>query len=123
MEVMGYILVLDDNEEDLDVTQKYLSILDYKVEGAYSGEEGCRLFGRDQDCGLVITTMKLGNINGNDIARCIRNSTKPLTPIIAIGDTGDTIDQNLFNSVLMMPFKLKALGESVSSLMPPVARV
>jgi DNA-binding response OmpR family regulator len=118
-----YILVLDDDEEDLDMVRRYLSFLGYRVETACDAEEGCNLFDSDLDCGLVVTKMKVRDINGNDIAQYIRNSQRPQTPIIAIGRTGDNIDRSLFNSVLMTPCKLKLLGETVSSFMSPIARM
>jgi CheY-like chemotaxis protein len=117
---MAYILVLDDNKEDLDTIRKYLSFCGYRVEVACNGEEGCNLFNGDPDCGLVVTKMKMSDFSGNDIAQHVRNSPKPQTPIVAIGSTGDIIDRNLFNSVLMTPYKLKDLRETVYSFMPPM---
>jgi DNA-binding response OmpR family regulator len=105
------------------MVRRYLSFLGYRVETACGAEEGCNLFDNDLNCGLVITKMKVGDINGNDIAQYIRNSQQPHTPIIAIGRAEDDIDRCLFNSVLMTPCKLKLFGESVSSFMFPMARV
>ena len=117
---MAYILVLKDNEENLDTIRKYLSFCGYRVEVASNIEEGRNLFDGGLDCGLVITKMKMRDFNGNGIAQYVRNSPKPQTPIVAIGSTGDIIDRNLFNSVLMTPCKLKDLRETGYSFMSPM---
>ena len=120
---MACILVLHHNDEDLGLIRRYLSFLGYKVEEARTGEEACNLFDKDQDCGLVITTMKVQDIGGNDLAKYIRNSRNSHTPIVAIGTSKDNIERDLFNTVLMTPLKLKVLGDSVSSFLPPIARL
>jgi CheY-like chemotaxis protein len=117
---MKHIFVLHDDEEDLDMIRKYLSFLGYKVEAACNGQEARNLFYREPDCGLLITKIKMPDLEDNDIAQYIRNSQKAQTPIVAIANAGDNIDPNLFNSVVMTPCKLKVLGETVSSLIPPV---
>lgn len=115
---MGYILVVHDNEEDLENIRMYLSFLGYMVEAACHGQEGCNLFDGSLECDLVITKVKMREINGNNIAQYIRNSQRPHTPIVAIASTGDNIDRNSFKSVLMTPLKLKVLGETVASFVP-----
>ena len=81
---------------------------------ARDGEEACGFFDNDLNCDLVVTKVKMREINGNDIALYIRSPQKPQTPILAIGGIGNTI-----NSVLRAPLKLKVLGERVASFLPP----
>ena len=116
---MGYILVIHDNEEDLENIRLFLTLSGYNIEASSSWEQARSLFHRDPSCDLVITKMKMNETNGNDIANYIRNSQKTQIPILAIGGTGNNIDRNLFNSVLMTPVKLKFLGETVASFLPP----
>ena len=117
--VVGYILVIHDNEEDLENIRLFLTLSGYNIEASSSWEQARSLFHRDPSCDLVITKMKMNETNGNDIANYIRNSQKTQIPILAIGGTGDNIDRNLFNSVLITPFKLKVFGETVASFVPP----
>ena len=117
--VVGYILVIHDNEEDLENIRLFLTLSGYNIEASSSWEQARRLFDRDPSCDLVIAKMKMKETNGNDIANYIRNSQKTQIPILAIGGTGNNIDRNLFNSVLMTPVKLKFLGETVASFLPP----
>ena len=116
---MGYILVIHDNEEDLKNIRLFLTLSGYKIEASSSWEQARILFDGDPSCDLVITKVKMNETNGNDIANYIRNSQKTQIPVLAIGGTGDIIDRNLFNSVLLTPFKLKVLGETVATFLPP----
>jgi CheY-like chemotaxis protein len=87
----------------------------YKVEVASNGRDAVRLFDRDRiEVDLVVTDINMPDMSGNDVARHIRNSPKPETPIIAItGTVGEIDDPNLFNTILNKPFKLSALGKVI----------
>jgi CheY-like chemotaxis protein len=53
-------------------------------------------------------------MNGNEVARQIRKSEQPETPIIAmIGYQEMGFQGDLFDSVTIKPFKLQALGDTI----------
>ena len=115
---MGYILLIDDNEQDLERIRFFLSVLDYKVKVSNSWEAAKTLFDEDIDCDLVIGKGEIMQVSGSDITQYIRNSLKPLTPILFIGNTNN-IDRNLFSAVLKpSSFKWQILKDSVASLLP-----
>jgi len=117
---MGYILVIYDDAEDFENVRLFLTFCGYKIEACSDWEEARSLFESDLNCDLVIAKAKIGETNGNDIARYVRNSRKSQTPIMAIGGPEDNIDPNLFSSVLTTPLKLKVLEENVASLATPM---
>jgi len=113
---MEDILVVDDNEENLRAMRMFLTFLGYKVKEASNGEEAVRLL----DTGVkridfVITDIAMRGLNGNDVARYVRNSQSPRTPIVAITGYSDDIDRGLFNSILVKPYRLRTLAEKIAS--------
>lgn len=116
---MGYILVINDDGEELEKIRLLLSVWGYRAKFFRNWAEARSSFDSDFDWDLVVTRVTMGEVNGNDIAQYIRKSRQPQTPILAIGRTGDNIDRNLFNAVLMTPCKLNVLGEKVAFLVPP----
>jgi len=112
---MEHILVVDDNEENLRVMRIYLTALGYKVKVALNGEEAVRLLDTDLKVDFVITDIAMQGVDGNKLARYIRNSSRSELPIVAItGATGD-IDEGLFNSILVKPHRLRTLAEKIAS--------
>jgi CheY-like chemotaxis protein len=116
--IMGYILVIHDDTEDLGTLRLFLSVFDYDVKVSSNWEEASALFDGDLNCDLIITKAKMNEIYGYDFARHVRNSPRPDIPILAIGSAENDIDPTHFNSVLETPFKLKILGDAVASFMP-----
>jgi CheY-like chemotaxis protein len=54
--------------------------------------------------------------DGNAVAKHIRNSRKPDTPIVAITGFGEDIEKGLFNLSLLKPFKVQALMGAIETL-------
>jgi len=112
---MEYILVVDDNEENLRVMRMFLTALGYKVKVALNGVEAVRLLDTGLKVDFVITDIAMPGLNGNDVARYVRNSQRPRTAIVAITGSPDDIDRGLFNSILVKPYKLRTLAEKIAS--------
>jgi CheY-like chemotaxis protein len=112
------ILVIDDDLWILKSMQLFLTHLGYKVKVAGNGREGLSLFSDGFHFDLVITDIKMPAIDGNDVARCVRNSDKPDTPVVAITGFANDVNRGLFNLIIEKPFKLDALAEAITSLMP-----
>jgi CheY-like chemotaxis protein len=115
---MRQILVVDDDHWILKAMQQFLTHLGYKVKVAGNGQEALSLFSNGFQFDLVITDIKMPGIDGNDVARCIRNSDKPDTPVVAITGFANDVNRELFNLIVEKPFKLSALAEAITSLMP-----
>ena len=114
---MGRILLIDDNCQILTCLSQALKHVGHEVEGACDGDEGIELIDSGYNCHLVITDITMPRVNGNAVARHIRSSDRQDTPIIAITGFGeDAIERELFNSVLVKPFKLDVLFGAVRLL-------
>jgi len=112
---MEYILVIDDNEENLRAMRMFLTFLGYKVKEASNGEEAVRFLDTDVKVDFVITDIAMPGLNGNDVARYIRNSQRSGLPIVAITGAIADIDRGLFNSILVKPYRLRTLAEKIAS--------
>ena len=114
---MGHILLIDDDCQILTSLSQALKRVGYEVEVACDGDDGIELIDSGYNCDLVITDITMPTVNGNAVARHIRSSDRQDTPIIAITGFGkDAIERELFNSVLVKPFKLDALFGAVRLL-------
>ena len=114
---MGRILLIDDDCQILTSLSQALKHVGYEVEVACDGDEGIELIDSGYNCHLVITDITMPRVNGNAVARHIRSSDRQDTPIIAITGFGeDAIERELFNSVLVKPFKFDFLFGAVRVL-------
>lgn len=74
------ILLIDDDESILAVTEHNLSLAGFSVVTAISGKDGLEQFNQDKP-NLVITDVKLGDMSGLDLVEIIK-SDSPETQII-----------------------------------------
>lgn len=81
------------------------------------GYEGLRLF-KKGFFNLVITDMIMSDMDGHAVARRIRDSDRPNTPIIGMSGTPWLLKANGFDSVLPKPFSLKTLFGAIEGLIP-----
>ena len=107
---MPHILVVDDEESIRDVLKHALEHFGYKVTVAANGDEGLKHFNSDHFV-LVITDIRMPIKDGYELAKSIRNSDSPDTPIIAITAYPKNIKKEsvLFNSIIAKPFDLLTL--------------
>ena len=87
LDVMHNLLIIDDEDNIIGLLQEYFSQLGYRVMSAKDGKEGIELFNSDANFDKVITDITLPGIDGNAVAKCIRNSQSPEVPIVAMSAT------------------------------------
>jgi CheY-like chemotaxis protein len=113
---MGSILVIEDNEEIRGLLHRFLEAMGYDVAVADGGDKGIDIFNHRCCFDLVLTDIGLPGMNGNEVARQIRKSEQPKTPVIAMtGHQGMGFERDLFDSVLIKPFKLEVLADTIGS--------
>lgn len=106
------ILLVDDETVVSDVLEEILNLLGHRVETAPDGQEGLLMFdSRTYD--LVITDILMPGLDGRGVARHIRNSQRPFTPIIGISGTPWLLEGGMFNSVISKPFTVQALTNAI----------
>jgi CheY-like chemotaxis protein len=114
---MGYILVIDDDENICYLLHSFLTEMGYDVKIAHDGKEGIKHFDKSRHFDLVITDIRMPRMNGCDVAKHIRSSDRSFTPIVAItGFSENDIREGFFNSLLLKPFNLETLRDVVTSL-------
>jgi len=109
------ILVIDDEKGITSLIQEALSMFGYDVEIAIDGQEGIQKF-ESSTYDLVITDICMPGLDGNSVARHIRNSDRKSTPIIGMSGTPWLLDKGDFDMVISKPFPLKMLIEFMKKL-------
>ena len=111
---MMNVLLIDDDESITNLFEKYLTRIGYNVVATNNGGDGLYNFNNGHNFDVVITDIDMPGLNGNDVARLIRESKKKTIPIIAItGSDMLDIQYDLFNEVLTKPVRLQTLSEMI----------
>ncbi len=111
---MRRILAIDDEEQILDVISRVMTHFGYDVMLASDGAEGVEILSNGNRFDLVLTDIGMPMMTGHSVAEHIRNSERPETPIVAITDQDNQdINRELFNFVLIKPFRMEALVDVV----------
>lgn len=87
---MNRILVIDDDIELCDLLIDYLSSEGFAVESVNDGESGARQ-ATEHDYTLIVLDVMLPGMNGFDVLRKIRESSK--VPVVMLTARGDDIDR------------------------------
>ena len=115
---MHNVLVIEDEVIVSEALKEILSRLGYHADIAPEGYEGIRMFeGGLFD--LVITDVKMAGIDGYEVARHIRNSQRPLTPIVGISGTPRLLQGDEFDWFIPKPFGLQAISDALNNLLTP----
>ncbi len=119
---MCKILVIDDEKVIINMIQQVLEMNGHDVDTADDGGEGIQKF--DSDCfDLVITDIRMPGIDGNSVAKHVRNSNKKYVPVIGMSGTPWAFEDNSFDSIFDKPFQLKALINTVKELIPRNSKI
>ena len=114
---MDKILVIDDDDAILNFASKMLCHLGYEVKVAHDGEEGIELLKHNYRFKVVITDIRMPRKNGNQVAKYIRDAKKIRdTPIFAITGFPEDAEDELFDSILTKPFKMKEVISLINTL-------
>jgi CheY-like chemotaxis protein len=113
--IVDRILVIDDDHHILKGITLILTKRGYDVKVAHNGIEAMEVLNGDSHFKLVITDIRMPGMNGNQVARYIREKMHN-TRVIAISAYPEDADKELFGSILAKPFKIKELIQLVDSL-------
>jgi CheY-like chemotaxis protein len=119
---MCKILVIDDEKVIINMLQQLLEMHGHDVDTAEDGGEGIQKFDSDR-FDLVITDIFMPGVDGNSVAKHIRNSDKKYVPVIGMSGTPWVFEDNSFDSVFEKPFQLKALINTVKELIPRHSKI
>ena len=114
---MWRALIIDDEEAICTLLIYALGRIGIDADIATNGFDALCLF-QHQHFDMVITDMQMPGLKGNHIAREIRNSSRPDTPIIGISGTAWEFDERDFDAILEKPFSIHLLLDTINSLIP-----
>lgn len=114
------ILVVDDESRMRKLVRDFLVRKDYEVLEAGDGEEALDTFYRDKDIALIILDVMMPKMNGWDVCREIRETSK--VPIIMLTAKGDESDELLgfelgVDEYIAKPFSPKILVARVEAIL------
>jgi len=112
---MCRVLIIDNDEAICSLLLYALSRDDIAADIATNSVDGLEKF-RQEQFDVVITDMVMPGMDGNNIARRIRNSDRPHTPIIGISETAWLLDESEFDFILGKPFSMRSLLGAVKTL-------
>lgn len=115
LEKMKRVLIIDDEVPICRMLIYALSRNGIDADMATNGRDGLRKFNQEH-FDIVITDMLMPGLDGNGIAREIRNSDKPNTPIIGISGTPWLLDNNEFDEVIEKPMSIYSLMDAITNL-------
>jgi len=113
---MCNVLVIDDEAMVLEMLRLALTQFGHRVATASRGEEGLQLF-EEGPFDVIITDIRLPDIDGHRVAQHIRSSARPATPIIAMSGTAWLVDYDDFDTVIPKPFNIKTLLGTINDLL------
>ncbi len=112
---MSSILVIEDEKGILGLIEAALAHHGHSVETAEDGREGVQKF----DYGsfdMVITDFLMPRLDGHGVVQHIRKSSRRRTPIIGMSGTPWHMEGVDCDEILLKPFPLQKLVESVRRL-------
>ena len=118
----GTILLIDDQEYVLDVTQAMLERLGYRVLPAKTGEEARDIANSfDEDIDLAILDIVLPDMHGKTVYPLLTEMRPNLKVIVCSGYTIDGPAQEILDSgaqeFMQKPFSIKKLNNKITKLM------
>lgn len=121
--MMPTVLYIEDHPDNMTLVRRILQAESYTLIEARTGLQGI-LFAETQDIDLILLDVNLPDIDGYEVARRLRASTKTALakmPIIAVtanamkGDAQKALDAGC-NFYISKPINIQELIEKVSNL-------
>lgn len=110
---MASVLIIEDEEIISTLLEKSLAKKGFIVTRAINGKEGIQAF-ENGLFDIVISDLCMPKVDGNGVAKHIRQSDRCSTPIIGISGTPWLFNKSAFNEVIPKPFLLGNLTNSVN---------
>ena len=108
------ILLIDDEEMVINISEMMLKRLGYRVLKAHSGYEGLQLFEENKsEIDLIISDLEMPKMNGKEVMDKIREINPEIKVLLSSGALTDADEKNIinkgFNGFLKKPYNLKTL--------------
>jgi CheY-like chemotaxis protein len=116
------ILLIDDEELVINISEMMLKKLGYKVFKAHNGYEGIQLFEENKtEIDLIISDLEMPKMNGNEVLSKLREIDPEIKVMLSSGSLTDSDEQSIidrgFNGFLKKPYNLNALCGKISEIL------
>jgi CheY-like chemotaxis protein len=111
----GNILLVDDEEDIRETLDMLLTKLGFKVTLASNATEACELIKKKKNFKFVLVDFQMPHFNGTEFIKVAKDILKTTTKYIIItGDTCNSTDFTVADSVLYKPFTKNNLIDTLA---------
>jgi CheY-like chemotaxis protein len=116
------ILLIDDEEIVINISEMMLKKLGYRVLKAQSGHEGLQIFEENKSkIDLIISDLEMPKMNGNQLMHKLREIDPQIKVMLSSGALTDADEKKVmnqgFNGFMMKPYNLNTLCEKMAEIM------
>ena len=115
------ILLIDDEEIVINISEMMLTRLGYKVLKAHNGDEGLQIFDENKSkIDLIISDLEMPKMNGKEVMDKLREIDPQIKIMLSSGALTDadekTVMNNGFNGFLKKPYNINTLCEKMAEI-------
>ena len=116
------ILLIDDEEMVINISEMMLRRLGHKVLKAHNGYEGLKLFEENKSkVDLIISDLEMPKMNGKDLLTKLRKIDADIKVMLSSGALIDTDEPSVinigFSGFLKKPYRMNTLSEKISEIL------
>jgi len=104
------VLIVDDDKDARELLSEILGLDGVNCMTAASGETALKMLQTKPSIGLMITDLRMGNVDGLDLIRQIRESERAALPIIIVSGDADVKDAIAAMHLSVVDFLLKPIN-------------
>jgi CheY-like chemotaxis protein len=115
------ILLIDDEEMVINISEMMLKRLGYRVLKAHDGNEGLQLFEENKSkIDLIISDLEMPEMNGKEVMDKLRKIDPQIKVILSSGALTNADEKNVvnkgFNGFIKKPYSMNTLCEKMAEI-------
>jgi DNA-binding NtrC family response regulator len=103
------VLIVDDDKDTRELLSELLALDGIRCLTASSGEVALKMLEEKPSIGLLITDLRMGQVDGLDLIRHVRESVRAALPIIIVSGDADVEDAIAAMHLSVVDFLLKPI--------------
>lgn len=103
------VLIVDDDKDARELLSEILALDGIRCMTAASGETALKMLETRPSIGLLITDLRMGNVDGLELVRLVRESERAALPIIIVSGDADVKDAIEAMHLSVVDFLLKPI--------------
>ena len=115
------ILLIDDEETVINISEMMLVRLGYRVLKAHSGHEGLKLYKQNKSTiDLIISDLEMPEMNGKEVMDKLREVDPQIKVVLSSGGLTEAEEKNVinkgFNGFIKKPYKMNTLCKKMAEI-------